>query len=96
MTTVEKKINGKTYKIEDNLLQDIKEADDGRGLFSSTYIQVCLDTKTNEIFGMFNEGGGWSRFYEDGIITLFNASYAWWTMEDFVNEIYMSLYVMED
>lgn len=44
--------------IQQGLLQAIHKADDGRGVFSASYMQVCVDRRSGRVFGTRHHGIG--------------------------------------
>jgi hypothetical protein len=67
--------NGHTYNVERGLVKDIKSADDGRGDFSATYVQVNYDTSDNTIWGDWHCSTGhneWNQYHSTDIIRVGN------------------------
>ena len=73
MKTIKRELNGETYKIMSGLAADIRAADNGLGAYSDMYVQVNLDTATNEIWGDFHVSFGrnnWTEYNDKNIVTL--------------------------
>ena len=77
MKTAKRIIGGKQYNVEAGLAGDIRAADNGLGEYSDRYVQVNLDTATNEIWGDFHVSIGrnnWTEYHDKNIIALGNYS----------------------
>ena len=73
MKTIKRNLNGKDYKVESGLISRIKNADDGRGEYSSTYVQINLEKSTGIIWGDYHCSIGrnnWQEYHDPDIITL--------------------------
>lgn len=73
MKTTKRTINSKAYKVESGLARDIRSADDGRGAYSSTYVQVNLDKLRGEIWGDLHCSIGqnsWIEYHRPNIFVL--------------------------
>ncbi len=73
METIKRIIGGKTYNVERGLARSIRNADDGRGGYSNSYIQVFHDKSTDELWGTYHNSIGrnsWTEYHDDDIDSL--------------------------
>lgn len=73
MKTIKRKLNGKEYNVESGLVCRVQRADDGRGEYSNTYIQINLEKSTNTIWGDYHCSIGrnnWQEYNNPDIVML--------------------------
>lgn len=58
------------YKFQSGLIKTIKEADDGRGYFSTTWVQVNYDKTTGEVWGDWCVGNEWHEYHDPNVISI--------------------------
>lgn len=74
------------YIFQPGLMQTIKQADDGRGFFSNTQVQVNYDESTGKVWGDWCVGSEWHEYHDPSIIKVgkFAGKY---TRRDIVKDI---------
>ena len=90
MKTIQRVINGKSYNVESGLVKAIRDADNGLGEYSDTYIQVNLDKSTREIWGDFHCSIGrnsWKQYHDSNIVMLGNYSNSKFVLSDLACDI---------
>jgi hypothetical protein len=77
METRKVKIGNEYYNVERGLIRDIRQADNGTGKYSPSYVQVNLDRSSMTIWGDYHVSIGrntWTRYSDKNIKNLGNVA----------------------